>query len=93
MYYFKNSEYEVKPLLFSFTNSQKREFFWEIEKVMGDILILDDKALINPKKVREVVSNPPYTTIYLDGGLNSILNNLQLSQEAIRELQECQKQN
>ena len=92
LYYFKNSEFEVKPLLFSFSASQKQEFFWEIEKKMGDILILDDKILLNPKLIREVIYDLPYTTIYLDGGLNSILNNLNLSQGALKELKEWQKQ-
>ena len=93
LYYFKNSEYEVKPLLLTFSTSQKREFFYEIEKAMGDILILDDKVLLNPKLIRKIIYNSPYITFYLDGGLNSILSNIELSQNAINKLREWQNLN
>lgn len=93
IYYFKNSEFVLKPLLITFSNSQKREFFYEIEKAMGDILILDDKVLLNPRLIRKIIYNSPYVTFYLDGGLNSILSNIELSQSAVNKLQEWQKQN
>ena len=93
IYYFKNSEFVLKPLLITFSNSQKREFFYEIEKAMGDILILDDKVLLNPRLIRKIIYNSPYVTFYLDGGLNSILSNIELSQSAINKLQEWQKIN
>ena len=92
IYYFKNSDGEVGVILFKFSTSKKMQFFFDIEKFMGDILILDDKVLLNPRLIREVIYQAPYTTILLDGGLNSKLENLELSQNAIKELIEWAKE-